>query len=845
MQRLLILSIVFLNSFNISAQCFIHEPYTGNTGANMTVVLLPAFMSSLPEVSSEPYEAYISAFTENGTLVGSVYFNNPESSDDLSTGQGTIAVWGDDSLTPDIDGATSGATISFHLVNGAYFYDLTHPTVSYIPSGLHYFNSLGSFTQCVPPVYGCMGPEACNYDESATDEDWTCLFPDECNECNNDELSLIDTNTNGVCDLYDIGCMDSSACNYNPEATEDFDLCIYSTDLDACASCSGETDGTGVIVDNDLDNDGVCDWDEIGGGCDIPEPYIGNTGINMTVMLTSAFMSSLPEVSSEPYEAYIVALSNSGDVIGSVYFSNPGGTIPDLSSGQGMVAVWGDDYLTPELDGATSGATISFQLVDGSDLYDVIMPSPVSYTSYGISPQFSAATSSLVDCSVAEDVLGCMDSAADNFDAAANVNSGCLYTGCMDLWADNYDVNANIDDGTCYLNGCTSNWADNYNINATINDGSCELTACPYSYYFEYDSNYTNADISMCTTFIIEGCTNIDAQNYNSEANLDDGTCIIIGCMQQDAYNYNPEANIDGGNCIYFGCTSPIADNFNPIATNDDGLCIIGGCMLSVFSNYNPQATYDNGSCSFSVYGCTDVISCNYNSEATEDDGSCLTAQEYYDCEGNCLSDSDSDGVCDELEIVGCQDILSMNYDSLATDSGPCDISWYEYQQMVSTQIDSLELEIENNIYASIIIDLLPGWNMIGYTLPFAQDVTATLASIVEQVEIVKNNEADVYWPEFGFNGIGDFIPGQGYQIRMFEGVNGYSFPDVDGQRIELTPTIPQWAIDMEAQIHPNDIRTLVRVVNMLGQEVNPENQPSGTVLLYLYNDATVEKKIK
>jgi hypothetical protein len=79
----------------------------------------------------------------------------------------------------------------------------------------------------------------------------------------------------------------------------------------------------------------------------------------------------------------------------------------------------------------------------------------------------------------------------------------------------------------------------------------------------------------------------------------------------------------------------------------------------------------------------------------------------------------------------------------------------------------------------------------------------------------------------------------------MFEGVNGYSFPDVDGQRIELTPTIPQWAIDMEAQIHPNDIRTLVRVVNMLGQEVNPENQASGTVLLYLYNDATVEKQIK
>jgi hypothetical protein len=57
-------------------------------------------------------------------------------------------------------------------------------------------------------------------------------------------------------------------------------------------------------------------------------------------------------------------------------------------------------------------------------------------------------------------------------------------------------------------------------------------------------------------------------------------------------------------------------------------------------------------------------------------------------------------------------------------------------------------------------------------------------------------------------------------------------------------PTVPQWAINMQVDTHPNDIRTLVRVVNMLGQEVNPESEPKGTVLLYLYNDATVEKKL-
>ena len=60
----------------------------------------------------------------------------------------------------------------------------------------------------------------------------------------------------------------------------------------------------------------------------------------------------------------------------------------------------------------------------------------------------------------------------------------------------------------------------------------------------------------------------------------------------------------------------------------------------------------------------------------------------------------------------------------------------------------------------------------------------------------------------------------------------------------ELDPTVPQWAIDMPVDVHPNDIRTLIRVVNMLGQEVVPEHQFKGEVLLYLYNDGTVEKKI-
>ena len=58
-------------------------------------------------------------------------------------------------------------------------------------------------------------------------------------------------------------------------------------------------------------------------------------------------------------------------------------------------------------------------------------------------------------------------------------------------------------------------------------------------------------------------------------------------------------------------------------------------------------------------------------------------------------------------------------------------------------------------------------------------------------------------------------------------------------------PDLPDWAKDLPIYTHPNDIRTLIRVVNELGQEVNPSNQFNGSVLFYIYNDGTIEKRIK
>jgi predicted nucleic acid-binding Zn-ribbon protein len=145
-----------------------------------------------------------------------------------------------------------------------------------------------------------------------------------------------------------------------------------------------------------------------------------------------------------------------------------------------------------------------------------------------------------------------------------------------------------------------------------------------------------------------------------------------------------------------------------------------------------------------------------------------------------------------------------------------------------------------------ITIDLQQGWNMIGFQWQNSQDVALSLAELGNSVHLIKNNSAAVYWPEFGFNSLGTVEPGQGYQLRMYYSYPGFQFPELgEGERLEVTPQVPEWVHEMVVPTHPNDVRSLVSVVNMLGQEVNPYDVFKGEVLLYLYSDGSVEKLIK
>ncbi|MBL7942052.1 MAG: T9SS type A sorting domain-containing protein, partial [Flavobacteriales bacterium] len=242
-------------------------------------------------------------------------------------------------------------------------------------------------------------------------------------------------------------------------------------------------------------------------------------------------------------------------------------------------------------------------------------------------------------------------------------NNGCdieeEVLGCTDPDALNYNPLATLEDGSCLYDtfaGCTDETACNYNPVAVEDDGSCEYVSCA-------------------------GCTDNEALNFDPTATIDDGSCIyddIEGCTDEEALNYNPLANVDDGSCEY-SCTFPelVFDSFCEEGDEDNFYITIYVGDLGNGAPYTLSNTYDdqqvtlnfsgsinmgpfpvdasvviqvvsntldgcfitspvlNEDCSTGIIsGCTDILATNYYPSATVDDGSCIYDFQICDCDG-------------------------------------------------------------------------------------------------------------------------------------------------------------------------------------------------------------------
>jgi len=78
--------------------------------------------------------------------------------------------------------------------------------------------------------------------------------------------------------------------------------------------------------------------------------------------------------------------------------------------------------------------------------------------------------------------------------------------------------------------------------------------------------------------------------------------------------------------------------------------------------------------------------------------------------------------------------------------------------------ISGLQVELET---WNTSIELTEGWNMIGYGCSNPTDLVVAMYAYEGFILIMKDNNGQVYMPEFGFNGIGDLTPGYGYQLKV------------------------------------------------------------------------------
>lgn len=62
------------------------------------------------------------------------------------------------------------------------------------------------------------------------------------------------------------------------------------------------------------------------------------------------------------------------------------------------------------------------------------------------------------------------------------------------------------------------------------------------------------------------------------------------------------------------------------------------------------------------------------------------------------------------------------------------------------------------------------GWSLMAWPVKHPLGVEELFAEVVSQIEVVKSNIGTAYYPEWNFNGIGDLIPGQGYQVKVIDG---------------------------------------------------------------------------
>lgn len=530
---------------------------------------------------------------------------------------------------------------------------------------------------CVSEIPGCTDPGANNYDNTATFDDGSCIFP--CNlvtfsvtvDCWGEEVgwSLTDDSDGSVVASLATGTYPST----------DFETYTWSDCLEAGCYTMTITDSFG---------------DGLSGAS------YGSCGTDGNYSMTNDSDGSI---------LFSMGASNYGaSITHNFCISTDGGGCTDPTAcNYNPTATFDDGSCTVDDECGVCGGTGTAGCTDA--------------TACNFDPTAACDDGSC-------DASGCMDASACNYNAAA-VCSGeaCIYGPSNDLCANALPLSegANTIDnsGACQTEGYSVP-ADGCNVTT----GWCNQNGIEVDVFYSFATPSGPAEISLETSFDGTG-TLIDTQmaifsdcggtliaaNDDGAADLymsrldfacgellpnttylvlidgyagNQGTatltlttdftnCGVPGCMDPTACNYDASATVDDGSCQTLDCNgdcggSAVLDNCG-VCNGDDSSC--SGCTDNAACNYDATATINDGTCEYtSCSGCMDPAADNYDPSATIDDGSCTYPCDN-DVEAPVLSETPADITlnCGDDEpsaptvsaIDNCDASITVNYSEI------------------------------------------------------------------------------------------------------------------------------------------------------------------------------------
>ena len=269
---------------------------------------------------------------------------------------------------------------------------------------------------------------------------------------------------------------------------------------------------------------------------------------------------------------------------------------------------------------------------------------------------------------------------------------------------------ADVDgDGVCDVDeifGCTDEAACNYDPAATEENGSCaEVDECGVCGGIGIAPGECDCDGNVLDECGVCGGEGIAPGTCDCDGNVFDqcGICggdgsDCAGCMEEGACNYDPDALFSDGSCEYLtcaGCTDPEACNYDDTATIEDGSCLaldecgVCGGEGAVFECGCADIPEGDCDCDGNVLDeCGICGGTGIPDDECDCDGNVLDA--LGECGGTCEADNNGNGVCDDIEVPGCLDINNPLYNPNANvDDGSCLIGGCTFEQACNFDPDA------------------------------------------------------------------------------------------------------------------------------------------------------------